>query len=84
MVVFSWCGLLVMKTGTLIYRGLWTSWTTEIVGAMWTTGINIMFQIIKFEMSLPLHKVRSFLHFSPVSNRSRLYNLESMGGIQII
>jgi len=26
-----------MKTGTLIYRGPWASWTTETVGAMWTT-----------------------------------------------
>jgi len=26
-----------MKTGTPLYRGFWASWTTEVVGAMWTT-----------------------------------------------
>jgi len=26
-----------MKTGTPIYRGIWESWTTKTVGAMWTT-----------------------------------------------
>jgi len=31
---FFWCGLLVMKTGTPIYKIFWTSWITEIVGAM--------------------------------------------------
>jgi len=38
-----------MKTGTPIYRILWTSWTTETVGAMRTTQkfhVNKIFKII--------------------------------------
>jgi len=35
-----------MNTGTHIYRGLWASWITKIVGAMWTTWKKIMFQIV--------------------------------------
>jgi len=31
-----------MKTGTLIYRGIWALWTIKIVGAMWITQKNPM------------------------------------------
>jgi len=34
-----------MKIGTLIYRSLCASWTTENVGAMWTTKENLVYNI---------------------------------------
>ena len=40
--VFLWCSLLVMKTGTPIYTGIWALWTTKIVGAMQATQKNLM------------------------------------------
>jgi len=59
------CGLLLMKTSTLIYRNFRASWTAYNVGAMWTTQKNLVNNSFKLYnlKSLPLYKVRSLTYY---------------------
>jgi len=75
-----WCGLLLMKTCSLIYKSFCVLWTTKTIGALRTTQkiLYMIFELYNLKYPSP-YRVRSLTHFHLLLKHFKFSNLKPSG-----